>query len=201
VLVAPISGIVAKRLVVPGEKVTNEQQLLTLVDLQKLELAATVGTHEVSRLSPGMAVSVQVEGMPAAVVGKLARIAPAAEAGTRAIGVTVELANPAEALRAGQYAVARVEIADDKPRLSVPISAVGNTAGQDHVWVIADGALMRRSVTLGRRDEAHGRVEILTGIAADAQILATRFESLREGGKALVVAARTARPASAAASH
>jgi RND family efflux transporter MFP subunit len=201
VLVAPISGIVAKRLVVPGEKVSIEQQLLTLVDLQKLELAATVGTHEVSRLSPGMAVSVQVEGMPAAVVGKLARIAPAAEAGTRAIGVTVELANPAEALRAGQYAVARVEIADDKPRLSVPISAVGNTAGQDHVWVIADGALMRRSVTLGRRDDAHGRIEILTGVTADAQILATRFESLREGGKALVVAARTARPASAAASH
>jgi hypothetical protein len=56
-------------------------------------------------------------------------------------------------------------------------------------------------VTLGRRDEAHRRVEILTGIAADAQILATRFESLREGGKALVVAARTPRPASAAASH
>src|SRR5690606_21020995 len=58
-LVAPIGGIVAKRHVVAGEKVSVEQQLLTLVDLRHLELAGSVGTHEVSRLAPGMAVQVR----------------------------------------------------------------------------------------------------------------------------------------------
>ena len=187
-LLAPIGGIVAKRHVVPGEKVSLEQPLLTLVDLVRLELAGSVGTHEVARLSPGMPVQVRVEGFAAPVTGTLARIAPAAEAGTRSIGVTIALDNAKETLRAGQYAVARVELADEKRRLTVPIGAVGNTAGQDHVWVIADGALLRRAVTLGRRDEAHGRVEVLTGLTPEAQILGARFDNLREGAKAVVAA-------------
>ena len=44
--------------------------------------------------------------MATPVTGQLARIAPAAEAGTRSIGVTVGLDNPKETLRAGQYALA-----------------------------------------------------------------------------------------------
>lgn len=187
-LMAPIDGIVAKRHVVPGEKVTLEQPLLTLVDLARLELAGSVGTHEVARLAPGMPVQVRVEGFAAPVSGTLARIAPAAEAGTRSIGVTIALDNTKETLRAGQYAVARVELADEQRRLTVPIGALGSTAGQDHVWVIDDGALLRRAVTLGRRDEVHGRVEVLTGLAAEAQVLGARFDNLREGAKAIVVA-------------
>lgn len=109
-LVAPIAGIVAKRHAVPGEKVAAEQQLLTIVDLRQLEMAGTVGTHEVSQLNPGMAVSLQVEGLSEPLSGTLARIAPAAEAGTRSIGVTVVLANPQERLRAGQFATAKVTL-------------------------------------------------------------------------------------------
>jgi len=193
-LVAPISGIVAKRHVVPGEKVTVEQTLLTLVDLSRLELAGLVGTHEVPRLQPGMAVQVRVEGMPAPVVGRLARIAPMAEAGTRSIGVTIALDNPKETLRAGQYALARVDLADDTRRLTVPLTALGNTSGQDQVWVISDGALLRRAVTLGRHDTARGRVEVLSGLTDDAQVLGVRFDNLREGAKALVVADKPAKP-------
>ena len=193
-LVAPISGIVAKRHVVAGEKVAIEQTLLTIVDLSRLELAGLVGTHEVARLQPGMAVQVRVEGMPAPVVGRLARIAPVAEAGTRSIGVTIALDNPKETLRAGQYALARVELADDTKRLTVPLAALGSTSGQDQLWILHDGALLRRAVTLGRRDDAHGRVEVLTGLAADAQVLGVRFDNLREGTKAVVVPDKAAKP-------
>ncbi len=199
-LVAPISGIVAKRHVLPGEKVAVEQQMLTLVDIAKLELAGTVGTHEVGALSPGMPVQVRVEGTDKPVQGRLARIAPAAEPGTRSIGVTIALDNPKEVLRAGQYALARVELNDPQQRLSLPLPAVGNTSGQDHVWVIENGALLRRAVTLGRRDDAAGRVEVLSGVDAGATVLAAKFDNLREGAKASVVATKAAAVASAAAS-
>lgn len=199
-LAAPIAGIVAKRHVVPGEKLAVEQQVLTIVDLAKLELAGAVGTHEVSRLTPGLPVQVQVEGMSAPVAGRIARIAPAAEPGTRSIGVTIELPNPQERLRAGQYAVARVELADDTDRLTLPIAAVGNTAGQDHVWLIENGSLARRAVKLGRRDDREGRVEVVEGVRADSQVLAARFDNLREGAKAAVVATRMPAVASASAS-
>ena len=199
-LVAPIAGIVAKRHVLPGEKVANEQQVLTIIDLSRLELAGSVGTHEVSRLAPGLPVSVQVEGQDAPVAGRIARIAPAAEAGTRSIGVTIGLDNPKERLRAGQYALARAVLADDTDRLTLPATAIGNAAGQDHVWVIESGLLARRAVTLGRRDEREARVEVLQGVAAGSQVLAARFDNLREGAKASVVAEKSAPVASAAAS-
>ena len=199
-LVAPISGIVAKRQVVPGERVSMEQPLLTIVDLARLELAGSVGTHEVSRLAPGMAVQVQVEGVNQPVAGRIARIAPAAEPGTRSIGVTIEMSNKEELLRAGQYAVARVTLPDDTDRLTVPVAAVGSTSGQDHVWVIESGLLARRSVVLGRRDEREGRVEVKQGLLASSQVLAARFDNLREGAKAMVVASKSAPVASASAS-
>jgi RND family efflux transporter MFP subunit len=197
-LVAPISGLVAKRHAVPGEKLSPEQQLLTIVDLARLELAGSVGTHEVSLLAPGMPVEVRVEGVETPVTGSLARIAPAAEAGARSIGVTIALANPKETFRAGQYALAKVVLADPVQRLTLPMAAVGSNGGQEHVWVIEGGALLRRAVTTGRRDNASGRIEVLKGVSSGAQVLAARFDNLREGSKAVVVA-KSAAVASASA--
>ena len=201
-LLAPISGVVAKRHVLPGEKLSMEQIVLTIVDLSTLELAGSVGTHEVSQLAPGMAVQVQVEGVAEPVAGTLGRIAPAAEVGTRSIGVTIAVPNPKEAYRAGQYALARVQLRDPAMRLTVPATAIAQTSGQEHVWLIDNGALLRRAVTTGRRDATQGRVEVTDGLAPDAQVLTARFDNLKEGGKAVVVAARAAvasAPASAMA--
>jgi membrane fusion protein (multidrug efflux system) len=189
-IVAPIAGIVSKRHAVAGEKVSAEQPVLTIVDLARLELAGSVGTHEVALLEPGAAVQLKVEGVAERVAGTIARIAPAADAGTRSIGVTIELANPGERLRAGQYALARMERADPQQRLTLPATALGSTAGQDHVWLIENGVLARRAVTLGRRDAREGRVELLGGVTPASQVLAARFENLREGNKAVVVAAK-----------
>jgi len=198
-LVAPIAGLVSKRHVLPGEKLAMEQPVLTLVDLATLELAGSVGTHEVALLAPGMPVQLRIEGLDAPVTGRLERIAPAAEPGTRSIGVTVSVANPKERLRAGQYAVAQVTLADTAQRLTVPLAAIGGQAGQPQVWVIDNGVLARRAITIGRRDEAQGRVEVVSGLAAGVQVLAARFDNLREGTKAVVVA-RASAVASAAAS-
>jgi membrane fusion protein, multidrug efflux system len=198
-LIAPINGVVSKRHALPGEKLAAEQQVLSIVDLSKLELAGLVGTHEVSRLKPGMAVQVRVEGVDEPVEARITRIAPAAEPGTRSIGVTLELSNPKELFRAGQYAVARVELADDTERLTVPEGAISSNSGQEQVWMIDNGALLRRIVTTGRRDAREGRVEVLQGLSPDAQVLAARFDNLREGAKAAVVASK-AKLASSAAS-
>jgi RND family efflux transporter MFP subunit len=190
-ITAPIGGIVAKRLALPGELLSPEQPVLTIVDLSRLELAGSVATHEVSRLSEGLPVQVLVEGHERPVEGRLARLSPAADAGTRALGVTVTLPNPGETFRAGQYAMAEVTLSDKQPRLVLPTSAVGTAAGQNHVWLVHEGKLMRRTVVLGRRDDAAGRVEIREGVAEGTQVLSARFDNLREGAAAVVVGQRS----------
>jgi RND family efflux transporter MFP subunit len=187
-LVAPISGLVGRRNVVPGEKVSAEQELLTVVDLSTLELAGVVGTHQVSSLQPGQRLQVRVEGAADPVEGRIDRIAPMAEAGTRGIRVVVVMPNPREAFRAGQYASALVSLEDTVQRLTVPVAAVGQASGQDFVWTLETGTLVRRIVITGRRDTAHERVEVVRGLKLDAQVLAVRFDSLREGAPAKVLA-------------
>ncbi|HUP08908.1 MAG TPA: efflux RND transporter periplasmic adaptor subunit [Caldimonas sp.] len=199
-LVAPISGIVGKRHVVPGEKVSAEQPLLTVVDLAVLELAGTVGTHEVSLLRAGQAVAVRVEGEARPVEGRIDRIAPQAEAGTRAIGVVVVLENRDERFRAGQYAQASVRLEDPQQRLTVPATAIGQTSGQDYVWTLEKDALVRRIVITGRADPAGGRIEVVRGLPPETTVLAMRFENLREGAPARVVPQRSAPTASNPAS-
>ena len=199
-LVAPISGIVGKRHVVPGEKVSAEQQLITVVDLATLEVAGSVGTHEVSLLKPGQAVEVRVEGQNLPVIGRIDRIAPAAEAGTRAIGVVVVVGNKDERFRAGQYAQARVQLADDTPRLTLPVNAVGQASGQDFVWTLEKDALVRRIVITGRADPIGHRIEVTQGLPDEVQVLASRFDNLKEGSPAKVVAQRAAPTASNPAS-
>jgi RND family efflux transporter MFP subunit len=194
VLLAPIAGIVARRLALPGEKVAMEQTVLTIVDVGRLELAGQVAAHEIALFGPGQAVQVQVEGDSQPRTGRVGRIAPVVEPGTRSIAVTVELANPGERLRAGQYAVASLKLEDPALRLTVPLAAVNSSGGQDQVWTIENGQLARRLVTLGRRDTRTGRVEVLAGVTPDAELLALRFDNLKEG-------APTRLPGTAAASR
>jgi membrane fusion protein, multidrug efflux system len=187
-LTAPIGGVVGKRNVVPGEKVSAEQELLTVVDLSVLELSGVVGTHQVSMLKPGQKLAVRVEGSAQPVEGRIDRIAPMTEVGTRGIRVVVFLANPDEVFRAGQYASALVTLDDAAPRLTVPVASVGQASGQDFVWTLEKGALVRRLIITGRRDVASGRVEVMQGLTADTQVLAARFDSLKEGAPARIVA-------------
>jgi membrane fusion protein, multidrug efflux system len=119
-----------------------------------------------------------------------------AEAGTRAIGVVVVLDNKDERLRAGQYGEASVRLADETRRLTLPLAAVGQSSGQEQVWTIEHGSLVRRIVITGRRDVAGGRVEVLSGLADDALVLAASFDNLKEGALARV---RDAPPAAASA--
>lgn len=197
-LVAPIDGIVAKRLALPGEKVAAEQPLLTLVDLRTLEMAGSVGTRDIARLRPGMTVRLLIEGDARAVDGQLSRIAPSVDAGARAIQVTVSLSNPDERWRAGQFAMARVELPAEQPTLAVPATAVGTASGQEYVWALEKDQLIRRTVVTGRRDPSTGQVEVLQGVAAGQTVLAGSFENLREGRAARVGEAGASAPSAAA---
>ena len=54
--------------------------------------------------------------------------------------------------------------------------------------------LPRRIVIVGRRDEATGLVEVKTPLPAGAQVLAARFDNLRDGAPAIVRAPSPVKP-------
>ena len=187
VATAPLSGIVAKRHVQPGEKVAFDTPLVTVVDLREMELQAMVPAVDIPELKVGMTVDLTVDGFgDRKFTGRIERINPATEAGTRAIFVFVGIPNPNSDLRGGMFATGRIALAAGAPVMSLPLSAVRVEAGQTFVWAIEDGKLVRRMVVIGRRDEESGRVEIKTALPPTLKVLAARFENLKEGAPALV---------------
>ncbi|MEP7208838.1 MAG: efflux RND transporter periplasmic adaptor subunit [Casimicrobiaceae bacterium] len=185
-VVAPIAGIVARRHVQPGEKVAFDSPVVTIVDLTQLELQAMVPAGDVPELAVGMPVELTVDGFDRRFAGRIERINPATEAGTRAIVVYVGIANRDQALKGGMYATGRVGLAAAAPLPTLPLTALRAEGGQTYVWTVRAGRLERRSVLVGRRDDEAGLVEIRSELPADLDVLASRFDNLREGAPAIV---------------
>jgi len=188
-VVAPLSGIVAKRHVQPGEKVAIEAPLVTIVDLKDLELQAMVPAIDVPELRVGMPVELSVDGFgERRFQGRIERINPSTEPGTRAILVYVSLPNPDAALKSGMFSTGRIALAASAPAPTLPLAALRSEAGQAYVWTIDNGKLARRIVITGRRDDTNGRVEIKTALPAKVPVLSARFDNLKDGAPALVKA-------------
>ena len=94
IVTSPLAGIVAKRHVQPGEKVAFDSPLVTVVDLKDMELQAVVPAVDVPELVIGMPVDLAIDGFgERRFSGRIERINPATEAGTRAILVYVGIPN------------------------------------------------------------------------------------------------------------
>ncbi|HEX6138806.1 MAG TPA: efflux RND transporter periplasmic adaptor subunit [Casimicrobiaceae bacterium] len=188
-VVAPLPGVVAKRHVQSGEKVAIEAPIVTIVDLADLEVQALVPAIDVPELRLGMPVDLAVDGFgERRFSGRIERINPATEPGTRAIVVYVGLPNRDAALRGGMFATGRIALAASVPAPTLPLAAVRAEAGQSYVWTIDGGRLARRIVITGRRDETNGRIEIKTTLPPQMPVLAARFDNLKDGAPALVKA-------------
>jgi RND family efflux transporter MFP subunit len=199
VVAAPLSGIVAKRHVQPGEKVPFDAPLVTIVDLTEMELQAMIPANDIPELKLGMKVGLAIDGFgERRFTGTIERINPTTEAGTRAILVFIHIPNPDAELRGGMFGSGRVTLAAGAPVATLPAVAIRTEAGQTFVWTIENGKLARRIVTVGRRDDTAGRVEIKTALPADTRVLAAPFDNLKVGAPALV--RETVTPKSSAAS-
>jgi membrane fusion protein (multidrug efflux system) len=179
---APISGLVAKRYVQPGEKVGFDAMLLSIVDLSQLEVQAQAPLADIAKIEPGMQAKVEVEGLPErSFTGKVERINPSAEQGTRSINVYVSLKNEGSLLKTGMFARVRLTMAAEREAAALPVSAVRGEGAQTYVWLIVGSRLERRAVSTGTRDERAHLVEILSGVQASENVIATKFDNLQHG--------------------
>lgn len=186
VIQAPISGLVSSRTIQPGEKVSADNRLLDVVDLHQMEMEAAVPTSEIMSIVQGQDVQVKVEGMAQPLPGKVVRINPAIQSGSRSILVYIQIDNPQLALRVGMFGDAQLTLSRKTGVLTVPQSAIQTEAGNTIVYAIENDKLVQKSVTLGAKgelDEAGqgAAVEILKGLDSGAQIVRSNLGNLRPG--------------------
>ena len=190
-LLAPISGIVAQRLAQPGERVGLDARILEIINLSRLEVEAAVPAEDVVALKPGRSVRFVVEGLDGTFTGKVARLNPSAQAGSRAVSVYLSIdAQPQ--LRQGLFARGTVAL-EQRQGLWLPASAVRMDRALPYVLALEGGKVSARTVRTGLRSRADGpaaapsqepggeRVEILEGLTDGSQVLAGSISGVPEG--------------------
>ena len=185
---SPIAGLVAQRLVQPGERVSVDARLLEVVDLSRLELETAGAPEDVVQLRLGQTALVQVDGLPQPLPARLVRISPSAQAGTRSVLAYLELPATAQAagLRQGLFGRGQIELLR-KRALVVPSNAVRYDQAKPYVLTVVDGKAAVRPVTLGAAGSVvlsgapEGVLEITSGLEAGVTVLRGTVGALREG--------------------
>jgi RND family efflux transporter MFP subunit len=196
---APIAGIVSERPAEPGEAVSPGDPILTIVNTSVLELRGTVPVDEAGAVRVGQPVSFALDAFPGREFhGTIARKDPTADPASRQVGVYVRLANSSGEITAGQFARGRVSGRTIEDAVTVPATAVQGSGDAAAVYVIEDGRLARRAVTVAARDEQRGVAAIASGLRAGERVL-TRPTPTVAAGQPVVVADERAAPAAAPA--
>jgi membrane fusion protein (multidrug efflux system) len=183
VIRAPISGLVSSRMVQPGEKVSPDNRLLDVVDLSQMEMEASVPAADIMNVSLGQEVQVKVDGLTTPLAGKVARINPSTQSGSRSILVYIQIDNPQGVLRVGMFSEAQLTLAKKAGVLTVPQAAIQSDAGKTYVYAIENGKLVQKPVALGIRghDGEGNAVEVAQGLNSGAQIIRVNLGNLRTG--------------------
>lgn len=153
---SPIDGMVSDRRAEVGEAVDRNATLYTIVNTTRLELHGQVPVSDAIHLLVGQAVVFTLDALPGRTYrGEVARIEPTADPGTRQVGVYLRMENPG-GLVGGLFATGRVLSGAAQDVLLVPIAAVRGEAGDEYVFVIEDGRIVRRPVGVTARDDRRG---------------------------------------------
>lgn len=198
---APIDGIISKRFVQPGEKVAPDMPLFAMVNLKQLIFEAPVPASQIPRVQAGQPVVFGVEGFQGrAFAGKVVRINPAAEAGSRTMTVYIEVNNTDGALRGGMFAKGGITLATSRVMPLLPVTALRQENGVDIVYKIENGKVAAQPVKLGLRNDDEGLVEVTEGLAAGARVIAIKLDGVKPGIGVQLPEQSIARPSSPASS-
>lgn len=185
---SPISGWVSKVMVHAGDRTAIGDPLFTIVDNSTLELSATVPAEALSRVQPGAAIRFRVDGYPNEVFeGKVDRVNPTTEPGTRQVRIYMRLPNPEGRLVSGLFASGRVVDQVREQAIAAPIAAIRKEGQADVVYRLRGGRAQRLPIRTGLIDEDSGVAEIIGDVAVGDSLLTGVLPGLKDGAKVMIL--------------
>jgi HlyD family secretion protein len=195
-VLAPDDGVISARSATVGAVLPAGQELFRMIRQGRLEWRAEVAAADLARIQPGMVASVSASGVTP-IVGKVRMLAPTVDPQTRNGIVFVDLA-PSREARAGMFARGEFDIGKGQG-LTLPQSAVLLRDGFSYVLRVGpDSKVSETKVTVGQR--LGDRIEITSGLDANARVVASGGGFLSDGDTVRVVDAGAQAAAKAATS-
>lgn len=180
---APFDGYLTDWLVKPGEYVGVGTALIDLVNTESLSLTYRVPESYSSKLNVEQTVEVSVKAFPNEIFQSVVKyVAPVVDKKTYTILIRATVKNSDQRLWPGMSAHVRQILKEYPNALVIPEAALILTLEGYEVFVIIDGKIEKRTVSIGTRRQ--GRVHVLSGLKLGDAVVLVRTSLITEGSAA-----------------
>lgn len=168
---APFAGRVGLRQVSVGDFVNAGQDLVSLVQLDPIEVDFSAPETLLGQLREGQAVSLQVDAFASETFkGTLVAIDPVVDPNSRSVHLRAQVTNADQRLRPGQFARLTLDTGDaGSQSLMMPEQALMQDGDVRYVYAVVDGKAKKTTISTGRR--LPGLVEVLQGLKAGDEVI------------------------------
>jgi len=167
-----------RRKIRPGDRVTETPGIVTVADVDRMLVEATVGEADVHRVAVGQAVNVVLEALrDKKFTGKVTRIGTVARSSSdrpledKRFDLVVEIDQPDTQLKPEMTARVDVQIGERRGVLIIPPNAVFEEQGVPAVHVVRAFDVQTRMVQLG--ESTGTAVEVVAGLQEGERVLLT----------------------------
>lgn len=183
---SPLTGTVTTLTAQLGATVGTSTSLGTVGILTDLRVEAKVPEADVALVRTGLQADIEFEAFPgrtfAAVVE---RVSPVVDATSRTKTIRLGFTGDASRVDLGMFAQIRLALEARPTAVHLPETAVLLRQGKHIVFVVADGKVVRREVSVGVSVE--GTSEVLEGVKVGEEVVVRGQELLDDGSSVRVV--------------
>jgi len=194
---APFSGELGIVQVNLGQYLAPGTMIVTLQNLDTMNVDFLVPQDKVSALVPGLAVAVTLDALPGKTFpGKITALTPKVDINTRNLTVRATVANPDKRLIPGMFVKVMVAVGAPDQHLTLPLSAITYNSYGATAFVVAPGgdagAKTVKQVFVMTGETRGDQVAVLTGLEPGQEVVTSGQLKLKSG--AAVVVDNTVQP-------
>jgi RND family efflux transporter MFP subunit len=193
---APFAGVVISKDAQPGEMISplsagggfTRTGIATIVDMDSREVEVDVNEAYINRVKPNQRVEATLDAYPdSPLAAHVIKIVPTADRTKATVRVRIGFDKleprilPDMGIKVRFLDDTPVQAENAGPRILIPSQAVQRDGENAYVWIVSDGRVERRAVTVG--PESNGSVEIRAGISSGAELVSPVVQGLEDGGK------------------
>ena len=184
-LVAPVSGVIGKKLIGAGETALPSQAIVNILDISSVKVKVAVPEAEVDGINAHTPTSIVVEAIKGSFQGGQIEKGVQADALTHTYDIRINVANGDRKLLPGMVANVRF-LSDGSQAVGskmVPVTAVQRKSdGSLFVWTVGkDRTAHRTTVTIGQPQGNY--VSVFDGLNTGDRIATEGYQKLSEGTK------------------
>jgi RND family efflux transporter MFP subunit len=179
-LCAGFDGVVTEVSAVEGATVSEGMQLLTLESTERVKVSFSVSGQDVEKLALGQQADITIAGRSySGTVSKINHMASVNASNTPMIGAEIHIEEPDDKIILGLDAKVKVQTRAVEDALLVPVEALNADRDGDFLYVVENGAAVRKPVVCGISNDTY--TVITEGITEEDQIVLSYYGSLEEG--------------------